>query len=368
MRIGIDARLYAETGIGRYVRNLIAQLTLLDTKNSYSLFLPPGLTKEKLMLHNPRWKTVTTSIKWHTIAEQLQFPRVLEKEELDLVHFPYFSVPVFYKRPYVITIHDLIINTFPTGKASTLPFPIYFLKHRAYQEVIKKASRDAVKILTVSEATKSEIVRLMHVPADKIIVTYEGVDTTLARGQQKPTAYTNYFLYVGNAYPHKNLDRLVCAFQKVAISHPEVSLLLVGRKNYFYERLDEEIKAKGLEKMIRFLGEVNDNELAGLYQNALALVTPSLMEGFGLPGLEAMSQQCLVLASDIPVYKEIYQDACLYFQPTSIEAIHATILKVLDKKEDFASLRSKGLDRFRSFSWKRMAKQTQDVYESSIGV
>ncbi len=367
MRIGIDARLWNETGVGRYIRNLVMQLQEIDQKNEYVLFVK---SLGDVAVSPPRWKIVATDIRWHTIEEQVKFPKILEKENLDLVHFPYFSIPIFYNRPYVITIHDLIINHYPTGKASTLPFPLYQLKRFGYQYVLNHAASKAKKIITVSEATKLEIVDHLNVSKEKIVVTYEGVDERVKGDKTFPFPLHPfpYLLYVGNAYPHKNLERLVEAFQLIYQEYPYVKLVLVGKENYFYDRLKESVREMGLEKVVVFVGGVSDEELILLYKNAKALVLPSLMEGFGLPGLEAMQQECLVLASDIPVFREIYHDAAIYFNPLAVNAIHVTIREVLENKKDFRKIIEKGSKRVDAFSWKKMTEETLKIYENSLGI
>jgi glycosyltransferase involved in cell wall biosynthesis len=370
MRIGIDARLWNETGVGRYIRNLVWQLQKIDKKNEYVLFVSKSFKIEDLGSKN-NLKVVTTDIRWHTLKEQLQFHNILDKEDLDLVHFPYFSVPVIYNKPFVITIHDLIINHYPTGKASTLPSPIYFLKLLSYKYIIKEATQKALKVISVSEATKEEVVQHLGVSRDKIVVTYEGVDfkgKAESREGNVIKKISPYFFYVGNAYPHKNLERLCDAFALILADHPEVKLLLVGKKNYFYNRLEEKVKKMNLDKSIIFTGSVRDEKLVSLYKNAKALILPSLMEGFGLPGLEAMQSGCLVLASDIPVFKEIYQDAAVYFDPLEVESMRVTILKVLERKKDFDSLIEKGKRQISTFSWEKMANQTLKIYESCLSI
>src|SRR5690349_17429006 len=114
MRIGIDARLWRETGVGRYIRNLVWQLQKLDKQNDYVLFVQNGFTRDELGFTDSRWKIVPTGIHWHSLSEQKDFPKLLNKENLDLMHFPYFSHPIFYNKPFVITIHDLIVTHFPT--------------------------------------------------------------------------------------------------------------------------------------------------------------------------------------------------------------------------------------------------------------
>ena len=370
MRIGIDARLSNETGVGRYIRNLIRELDTIDTKNEYVLFVTPQAVQDNvfdfLASNDKKWKIVQTDIRWHSVDEQFVFHKVLENELLDIVHFPYFSVPILYNKPFVITIHDLIINHFPTGKASTLPLPVYYAKRFAYQYILKQAAKKSKKILTVSEATKNEIVDHLKVPEKKIVVTYEGIDSLIKVKNDNRRLHDTYFLYVGNAYPHKNLDRLVEAFGHV--KNKDVKLLLVGQKNYFYQQLEEKVNKLGLEKQILFQGKVDDQELALLYKHAEALLFPSLMEGFGLPGLEAMQEGCLVLASEIPALREMYQDAAIYFNPLKPREMSDTMQKVLDNKKAFAKTIEKGSERIKAFSWEKMAEQTLKAYEDSISL
>lgn len=383
IRIGIDCRLWNETGVGRYTRNLVSELSKIDSKNSYVLFaLNKDVSSIKyhvLSIKHGNWKIVVADIRWHTIEEQIKFPQILNKEKLDLVHFPYFSVPIFYKRPFVVTIHDLILNHYPTGQASTLPFPIYKLKLLGYKFVIAQVAKKAEKIITVSNTTKEEIIDHLGVSPQKVVVTYEGVDDKIRNSKsQLPSnsqlstlnsQLSKYFLYVGNAYPHKNLERLINAFEIINSQFSTLNLVLVGKEDYFYKRLKEKIQKMKLLYKVIFLQNVNDEELASLYKNAIALVMPSLMEGFGLPALEAMANKCLVLASDIPSLKETCGDAALYFNPLSIDELAEKLNMVTLHTTEYGGLeelRRRGLERAKMFSWKKMAKETLGVYEMSI--
>jgi len=377
MRIGIDARLWNETGVGRYIRNLVWNLQELDKVNTYVLFVDKRIKKQELRIKMD-WTVIETDIRWHSVKEQLKFAKVLEKEHLDLVHFPYFSVPILYNRPFVITIHDLIINHYPTGKASTLPSPIYYIKLAGYKFVIKQAAQKAQHVIAVSEATKSEIEKHLQISSDKISVTYEGVEPSLRAQQSKPQKEIatviswlrndDYFLYVGNAYPHKNLERLIEAFKLINNDYPDSKLVFIGKEDYFYKRLKEKVTSLGLENNILFTGFVSEDELDVYYQNAIATIVPSLMEGFGLPGLEAMKRNCLVISSDIPSLREIYHEAAVYFDPLAPASMHATILEVLENKKKFQSYKEKGQKRVAFFSWRKMAEQTLKIYESCVGL
>lgn len=372
MRIGIDARLWNQTGVGRYIRNLVIELQKIDKKNEYTLFVrnedydeiqnSSRLNRDKIQ--NNRWQIVRTDIKWHTVSEQIKFASILNKQKLDLVHFPYFSVPVFYNKPFIVTIHDLIINHFPTGKASTLAFPIYKIKLFAYKLIIKKAAQKAKKIITVSNATKEEIVDHLKIKENKIEVIYEAADLAISH---KPLAisqkYGKYFLYVGNAYPHKNLEKLIQAFNKISNDYKDLKLILVGKKDYFYQRLEKENKS---DKII-FFGKATDVELSSFYSNAVALVAPSLMEGFGLPVLEAMSLKCLVAASDIPAFREIAQDDVLYFNPQDVNDIAEKLKDVIKNEDKYKKEKlEKAFAKTKNFSWEKSAEETLRVYEQAV--
>lgn len=368
MRIGIDCRLWNETGVGRYIRNLVLNLQKIDQENEYVLFMR---SKDVDEFNNPQassfqFRIVKTDIHWHTIKEQLKLPKILNKENLDLMHFPYFSVPIFYNKPFVVTIHDLIINHFPTGKASTLSGPVYGLKLLAYKFVIAQAARKAKKIIAVSNATKKEVIDQFKIDSSKLNVTYEGVDDRILEiKNQKSKIDGKYFLYVGNAFPHKNLDRLLEAFK---ILNSNTNLVFVSKNDYFYKRLKKKVDDMKLLEEVIFLQNVNDEELSNLYQNALALIMPSLMEGFGLPALEAMANKCLVLSSDIPALKEICGDAAIYFDPYNVNDMAEKIKEIYSNDSNhYSDEKEKGLRKAKLFSWHKMAKETLKVYEDAIG-
>jgi glycosyltransferase involved in cell wall biosynthesis len=364
MRIGIDCRLWEQTGVGRYTRNIVLNLQKIDKKNSYVLFVrSEDCENIKKQIVNSKWKIVNVNIKWHSIAEQLRFPSLIKKQKLDLIHFPYFSVPILYNKPYAVTIHDLIINHFSTGKASTLAYPVYLAKRETYKFIIKQAAKKAKKIIAPSNATKQEIMDHLKIAENKIDVICEASELTIS---DKPLAisqkYGRYFLYVGNAYPHKNLERLISAFEKVLNEHTNLKLILVGQKDYFYKRLEKENQSDN----VIFYGKANDNELVSLYTNAIGLVAPSLMEGFGLPVLEAMSLKCLVVASDIPAFREIAGETAIYFNPVDVNDIHAKLKEVLENGEKYKEEKiEKAFSKSQQFSWEKAAEQTLNIYESS---
>lgn len=369
MKIGIDARLINETGVGRYIRNLIEQLGHVDDKNEYVVFLTSEAF-DSFVLPNTRWQKRLADVRWHTIREQFMMPTLFLREKLDLVHIPYFNVPILYPKAFVVTIHDLTILHFNTGRATMLPWGLYQLRRAGYWLVHTFGLRNAKKILTVSQATKQEIIDHFQINPNKIIVMYEGVDSKISNfkfqiSNKKPIITEPYFLYVGNAYPHKNLEILVKAFQKLTSDnlHVTVKLVLVGKEDYFYRRLKQLISHNNLSDRVIFFGEADDKQLANLYTHARALVFPSRMEGFGLPAIEALALGCRVIASDIPAFREILGDNAAFFPVGDaraltkllIEAVHGNLVKPETKK--ITSLLS-------TFQWPSLARATLNIYES----
>lgn len=369
-RIGIDARFYGpkNRGLGRYVQKLVDYLHEEDGNNpdrEYYIFLK----KENFDLFKPKaknFKKVKANFHWYGFSEQIIFPLILNRYKLDLVHFPHFNVPLFYKGDFVVTIHDLILLHYPTVRATTLNKYFYFIKLLGYKKAIKSAAKRAKKIITVSNFTKKDIHENLNVPASKITVTYEGCDFGKFKDKflnepekilKKYNIKKPYLLYAGNAYPHKNLERLVLAFKKVQEKNKELSLVLMSQEDFFYRRLKEFIKRKEVERVI-FPGYVLDEELSIIYNQADLYVFPSLYEGFGLPPLEALASGTSVISSDRTAMPEVLGgDALDYFDPENVDDIAEKINKNVDKKKIIPG----GF--FNKYSWEKMTQETLGVYD-----
>lgn len=365
MRVGIDVRLWNETGVGRYIRNLTLKLQNIDTRNEYFILArKDDIANIKSQISNNRWEIIAADIQWHSLREQYELPKILNKLNLDIVHFPYFSVPIFYRKPFIVTIHDLIMKNFATGKASILPKGLYKIKRAGYHLVVNNAVKSSRKIIVPLNTVKKDLIRSFNIPEDKIVVTNEGVDDKVLyepKKNQSKNEHGKYFLYIGNAYPHKNLERLIGAFaifKKKETS--DVKLLLVGKDDFFYKRLKKKID----DPSIIFLHNISDEKLAVLYHNAISFISASLMEGFGLPVIEAMSNKCLVLLSDIPSFREVCQDAAVYFNPYDTSDI-ADKFRLAFGSFDKTKFIQKGKIRAKDFSWEKMARETLQVYEAS---
>lgn len=365
MKIGIDARLYEETGVGRYIRNLLYWLIKLDKKNKYVIFTTKSSSKH--IKNSPSWKIEEVNIRWHTLAEQVIFPFHLMKHKLDLVHFPYFSVPMLYSGKFIVTIHDLTNLTYPTGKASELPYVFYKVKHTAYKQILKNAIKRAEKIIVPSHSIANEMNKYYQGIGNKITVTYEG-GIEIDQGAEKKYDFEPFFLYVGNVYPHKNIENAILALKKINLQNPKpIKLVIIGKKDYFQQRLYKYIKELELNKCIIFFDQVNDRQLSNLYKKALCLIFPSISEGFGLPALEAMQHGCLIACSDIPVFHEICGEPLFYFNPYDVDNIKQTFKKIISLSEkEKALLAAKEKERAGKFSWENMARQTLAIYEEVL--
>jgi len=373
IRIGIDARFFGprQKGLGRYVQKLVEGLEQIDKYNQYIIFLRKD-NWDKFQPKNPNFKKVLADYRWYSLKEQIFLPFRIWQQKIDLMHFPHFNFPVLYFGPFIVTIHDLVLKKFPTRRASSLgPFR-YFIKNLAYQAVIRLAVKRAKKIIAVSNYTKQDILRHFNIRPDKIKVIYEGgPNLKLSKTKIQDTNRLNitkpYLLYVGNAYPHKNLERLIIAFSKLAgdKKYCDLQLVLVGEMDYFYQRLKNlsYFSLAEMRQKIIFAGFVPDQDLGILYHNALLYVFPSLCEGFGLPPLEAMTYGCPVVCSNTTCLPEILGPAALYFDPENIDQIVLKIKQAIEDNHLREKLISQGFKRVKNYQWSKMAEQTLGIYK-----
>jgi glycosyltransferase involved in cell wall biosynthesis len=371
MRIGIDARMYSTefTGIGRYVYELVKHLAEVDDKNEYVLFMNPT-EYEKFDPPNRRFKKVLVKAKHYSIREQLGYLRALRKAKLDLMHFTHFNAPIFYRRPSIVTIHDLTLSFFPGKKMNSAFYRM------AYNLVLKSAVRNAKKVIAVSENTKADLMDIAGTASSKIEVVYEGVGEEFGpRGDKefqedvhrKYNITRDFLLYTGVWRGHKNLVNLIRAFALLR-EGPEsfdLQLVITGEEDPYYPEVKRTVKELGLEHHVIYTGMVPEKELVALYQTATAYVFPSLYEGFGLPPLEAMRCGTPVIASKSSCIPEICGEAsALYFDPYDPQDICNSIQKVLLDENLRKELRECGLKHSLKFSWEKMAKKTLELYNS----
>lgn len=391
MRIGIDARFYGPVGkgLGRYTQEVVDNIIKIneaqaETACDFVIFLSP-YNYDEFIIESEHVKKVKINIPWYSWQEQIFFPFYIFKEKLDLMHFPHFNIPILTPVKFVMTLHDLILIHFPTVRATTKSAIVYKFKNFAYRLVLRSAVFRARKIIAVSEFTKKDILNKLSVSSEKVVVTYEGV-SNLARGrdslfvskinpQETKIQYhlgNNFLLYVGNAYPHKNLEKLLDTFILLKEKRPDYKLVLVGKADYFYNRLRDYAKSlnlwqrENLNSPVVFPGYVPDAQLEILYKEAKAYVFPSLYEGFGLPPLEAMAKGCPVISSDRASLPEILGSAALYFNPEDKYDFLAKINRVLDDEKLRNEMIAKGLKQVKIYNWWECANNTYKVYKNVL--
>lgn len=355
--IVIDARIISSS-TGRYVERLVTYLQDVDTENDYSILVP---SKDK-DFWKPRNKNFTVRVADfdnYSFAEQLQFKLFLDKLKPDLVHFCMPQQPLLYTGKKVTTFHDLtLLKTYNSDKN----WFIFHAKQKVGRFVFKKVTKTNNHIIAISEFTKSELQKTFPTPDEKISVIYEASDVS----NVPPTKYTlpfkDYILYVGQQSDYKNIKRLGDAHQLLLAKYPNLGLVLVGKKNasalkneaYFNDRQ---------YKNVLFTDFVADDQLSWLYAHAKAYVFPSLMEGFGLPGLEAMGYGTPVVSSNATCLPEVYGQAAHYFNPEDTSDIAEAIDQVLSDEKIRTRLSKAGYKQIKKYSWKKQAKETHDVYK-----
>lgn len=380
MHIGIDARMYGvkHRGIGRYIQCLIDALGKIDDGNRYTLFM----SREAAAAFGKaggKFKIIKTDVRWYGWKEHLIMPWLIHRSGVDIMHWPHINVPFWCPVPYTVTVHDLIVWHWPDSRATTLPGWRYRFKLFSYRRVLANALRKAKKIITVSNFSKRDIVRQLGIDEKKIAVTYLGVDRMVLGTERLPNSASfadylsgtfnirkPYLLYVGSAYPHKNLERLIAAFAQLRIKfYRSWQLALVGREDYFYKNLAAKT-AKDFPKEVAsdviFTGQASERDLDGLYRGARALVFPSLYEGFGLPPLEAMARGVPVVAAKAASIPEILADAAYYFNPEDVPNMAAALDLIGGSRSAQDELSRRGLERVKHFSWDKTAKQTLEIY------
>ena len=371
MKIGIDARFYGAIGkgLGRYTQKLLEHLEIIDHENQYVVFL----RKENFSDYSPKNKNFSKALAdyhWYSFSEQILFPVLLLRHGLDMVHFPHFNVPILYRKKFIVTIHDLILIHFPTVRNTTLSPWWYHLKFLAYKVCIRRAICGSRHIMTVSHFTKQDICNLYGINGDRVSVAYEAADDFCFYSQsrdeeilQKYAILKPYILYVGNAYPHKNLENLIAALPLIREHHKDIQLVLVGKHDYFYHRLIDLAKREGIPQVI-FPGFVPDMDLSVLYRQCSLYVFPSLYEGFGLPPLEAMNVGAPVLASDRACLKEVLGDGAEYMHSLDAAGVCNAVVALLRDDSRRREMVKRGYARARSFHWNEMAKKTLEQYKN----
>jgi glycosyltransferase involved in cell wall biosynthesis len=376
MKILIDARMYGleHSGIGRYLIGLVRELEKLDTQNIFIILLRNKYFNELKLPEN--WKKVLADFRHYTITEQIKLPLIITKEKPDLIHFPHFNIALLSKSKCVVTIHDMTMHK-QGLLATNLPLPLYLIKRIPYKIVFSWAVKHSVKVIVPSKTVKDDIVSYFKINPDKIAVIHEGfgvnyiVGKAASREMEILAKYglvnKNYFFYVGNAYPHKNLEMVVKAVVDLNKNKNEsCEVVIAGSRDIFMNRLNSQIIKNNAGEFVKIIGFINDNELRVIYKYSLGFVYPSLSEGFGLQGLEAISSGTILLASNIPIFREIYDTHAFYFDPKDLTSISSTMYSVINmKSEDKYKYLATAQEFIKKYSWQKMAKETLEIYKNA---
>ena len=371
-RIAIDARKWRDYGIGTYVRNLVRHLARIDNATTYFILCEPPEEAEIRVL-GENFVPIVESARGYSIEEQLTIPRHLRKLGAELFHSPHYVLPLRCPAPSVVTIHDCIHLRFP----QYLPNRV---AHTYARYMIGHAARSARRILTVSEASRNDILHFFpKTDPGRISVIANAIDESLlvapgdeelAQVRERYQIHGRFVLFVGNIKPHKNLARLVSAFAlvKKRAGMDDLKLIVIGEEAGGFVSLRRLVETEGIRRDVRFFGFVPDPTLAALYRLAAVFAFPSLYEGFGLPPLEAMACGTPVVTSNTSSLPEVVGDAAVLIEPESIESIANGVASVLEDAGLRARLVERGFARARHFSWERSVTGIRRSYQQALGL
>jgi glycosyltransferase involved in cell wall biosynthesis len=356
-RIVIDAR-ESGTSTGRYVDKLVEYLHKLQPKHEFIILTKPHRL-DYLKKIAPSFQIIESSYAEFSLSEQIGFKRQLKNLKPDLVHFGMTQQPVLYRGSVVTTIHDLTTVRFRNPAKNTL---VFILKQQVYKWVVKRAARKSKVVIAISEFVKNDVAQYTGVPAEKIVTIYHAADKiSEASTPISSLAGEKFIMYVGRPMPHKNLPRLIESHQMLLEQMPDLKLVLAGKKDVNYQRLEDQAKKQGYKNIV-FTDFISDGELKWLYENTACYVFPSLSEGFGLPGLEAMIHGAPVASSRATCLPEVYGEAAEYFDPADSRGMAKTISDVINNKMLRDRLIMSGYKQAQKYSWGKTAQQTFDIY------
>ena len=368
MRIAIDARKLRDYGIGTYIRNLLRHLARLDPATEFVVICREADAPFVAEL-GENFRAVPQGAGAYSVREQIAVPMDLRREQVDLFHAPHYVLPPLTPCRSVVTIHDCIHLRFP----QYLPNRLGYAYARSSMWV---ATHRSARILTVSEASKRDILRYFRVPDSKIAVIYNAIDERfheeppadeVMRVRERYQLNDPFVLYAGNIKPHKNLERLIEAFHVIRRGDLEhVKLLIIGDEISKYATLRRTVHRYKLHKHVRFFGFVPDATLAILYRLARVFVFPSLYEGFGLPPLEAMASGTPVITSNVSSLPEVVGDAAMLIDPYDADAIAGAMRRVMADDRLREDMRERGLARAREFSWERSIRRVREIYDEVL--
>ncbi len=370
-RIAIDARFYRKStaGVGRYTRGLVHHLQPLDSANDYTIILTPDDYKEWPKESQPsNWTVKVLDIVHYSLGEQTQLLSYLNQEKFDLVHFTMFNHPLLYRGKFVVTIHDLTMTLFPLR-------PLWHPRTWAYRYTMQHAATKAQKVIAPSLSTKNDIITHLHTPENKIVLTYEAVEPefqpqndakTFALVREKFGITKPFILFVNAWRPHKGLPELIEAFLKAKVD-ADIQLVVAGKPNASFPSVIEAVEAaKKKTPDIITPGFIDDEDMINLYNMTAGFVFSSHYEGFGLGLAEALACGSPTISADNSSLPEVGGEASLYYPTGNTDALAQAIVRLTKDPALQQSLRQKGLERSKQFSFDKMAQETLTAYQSVL--
>jgi glycosyltransferase involved in cell wall biosynthesis len=374
IRIGIDISRTIEesTGVGYYAKNLVHALAKVDSGNDYLLYgifydcYPKGWKKAVVPKSSNFKLHQKDSPSWFVRRRWMNFRHSKENllGEVDIVHSTAFTMPLVSKPKTVVTIHDLSIFIYPQHHTEA--------NYQFVTRNVHQAARRANFIIAVSESSKREVMRFLHMPEEKIGVVYEAAgdifhqkcpSDTVAMIKNKYKINKRYFLSVGSLEPRKNLGRALVAFKAlIEMKKADYQFVIAGGKGWKNEAFYNLIRKLDIDEHLVFTGYVPEEDLPALYQGADVFVYPSLYEGFGLPVIEAMASGVPVITSNTSSLPEVAGDAALLVRPTEVFEIYEAMEALATRPELREELRDKGKNQSNLFSWEKTAYKTLEVY------
>jgi len=370
MRIGIDARMFGspETGIGNYVKNLVEKIIQIDHENEYVLFMMADRINDPYIPKAKNLRKVSVKSHWYTWNEQLIFPWVIYKERLDLMHFTHFNVPLFYRKPFIVTIHDVTPLFFPGHKMNSI------VRRSGFKIAFNNAVRSSKKIISVSDFTKKQIIENFNINPKKISTIYEGAGHGFQKEincdkikeiKEKYGITKPFIFYVGVWRNHKNITGLIRTFDILRKRYKQdIQLVIGGQEDTYYPEVRKTWEELNLSEHIIRPGFIQDNELPVFFKSATLLARPSFIEGFAMVDLEAMSIGVPVAASNSSCLQEVLGDSALYFDPLNIDEMAETMNKILTDEQLRNNLIQKGFKQFEKFSWEKCVRETLEIYQN----
>jgi glycosyltransferase involved in cell wall biosynthesis len=368
--LDLSPTVHQHAGLGRYAQELLLALATADRQNEYVVFYnnPAAARVEPSLERFPKITTPLSYKPWRLSALLAHFTRIPQDPLLpgvDLFHATDHLLPYFRRIKSVFTLHDLIFLFHPETHKS--------LNRWFLTLMMPRFLRAADAVIAVSECTKRDAIRFYRIPEEKITVIYEGVNPRFRPASPEAIAAVRaryglperFILYVGTIEPRKNLTTLLEAFHHLLATY-DLRLVIVGKKGWLYERFFRRLRELGLEGQVIFTGYVPDEDLPAIYSAADLFVFPSLYEGFGLPVLEAMACGAPVVCSNTSSLPEVAGDAALLVDPTDARALTGAMEQVLTNERLWATLRAKGMERARGFTWEKAAYRTWEVYQQVI--